>query len=92
MAKQIIEVELSGGKGRHHEHIEWVTWKDDAGGPSRREPRETVARRVANGERHYYAKGGGFTAEVEAYSKNNTWFIRTKGDQSKEDNLLSLVK
>jgi hypothetical protein len=92
MAKQIVRVELSDSSKRHHEYIAWVTWKDDAGGALVREPRQDVARRIENGERHYYTKGGGYVADVESYRRDGVLFIRTKGDKSKEDNLLSLVK
>jgi hypothetical protein len=85
MAKQIIKVELSKG-GTTHEHIEWVTWVE--GGTKQREARAEVARRIRNGESFYYTKAGNAKAEVETYGAT---FIRTKGDNSLRDNLLSLV-
>lgn len=85
MAKQIVKVELSKN-GTTHEHIEWVTWVE--GGTKEREARSKVAARIQAGEAFYYTKAGNQKAEVEHYGKD---FIRTKGDKSLKDNLLSLV-
>lgn len=85
MAKQIVKVELSKG-GTTHEHIEWVTWAEN--GKKERELRSKVAARIQAREAFYYTNAGGSRAEVEHYGKD---FIRTKGDKSIKDNLLSLV-
>ncbi|HEY4238349.1 MAG TPA: DUF3892 domain-containing protein [Kofleriaceae bacterium] len=84
MAKHIVKVELSKG-GSTVEHIEWVTSVES--GTKEREARSEIARRIRNGV-EYYTTGGGTRAEVEAYGKD---FIRTKGDGTTKDNLLSLV-
>jgi len=89
--KQIVKVELSSGAARHHEHIEWVWYADSTPLGRTPEKRETVAANINRGDSYYYTKGGGQTAQVEAYQRNGTWFIRTKGDSTTADNLLSLL-
>lgn len=91
MAKQIVKVELSSGASRHHEHIEWVWYADSSALGRTPEKRETVANNIRRGESYYYTRGGGQRAEVEAYERNGVWFIRTKGDSTTADNLLSLT-
>ena len=56
-----------------------------------KEKRETVAANINGGESYYYTVGGGQRAEVIAYQRNGVWFIKTKGDSTTADNLLSLV-
>jgi hypothetical protein len=38
----------------------------------------------------YFVHVRGYTVQVEAYEKGGEWFIRTKPDDTRKDNLLSL--
>ena len=82
MARQITCILTTSHQ--HHEHIVRVggTWGTTS--------REDCARDINAGRESYYVVGGGKRAEVEAYQRAGTWYIKTYPDSTKKDNLLSL--
>ena len=96
----IIAIKLKPGKHllqaheRKRKHIERVKWikdgesKEDA----RDESRERVAERIDIDHRRFYVCGtDGSVALVKTYQRSNgRWYLRTKRDRSKKDNLLAL--
>lgn len=96
----IIAIKLKPGKHglqaheRKRKHIERVKWinegerKEDA----RDESRERVAERINIDHRRFYVRGtDGSVTMVKTYQRpDGSWYLRTKRDRSRQDNLLAL--
>jgi hypothetical protein len=82
------------GAADHYVHIDEVKYVDDQAPlvPIRR-ARIDVAADINNLGVSYYSTGAdGSRAPVETVLLNGTWYIRTKSDGSKADNLLKLKR
>lgn len=92
MGKQIVAVHVEPTSlPVNWTHIASLKWRDEKGRPGE-ETREAIFHAIKAGESYYSVGTDTRRAEVEAYSVNGHPFIRTKGDISKPDNLLSLPR
>jgi hypothetical protein len=88
MAKQITCITKPHPQSDH----EAITHVGGLAGGSNRFyiPRTQCAMDINAGRESYFVHVGQYQIGVEAYQKNGNWYIRTKPDATKKDNLLSL--
>lgn len=94
MAKRILKVHLlPDANGSMRTHIERVLWAEDVVlDATNDELREVVATRIRNGQEFYTVGQDGCRADVETFELHGRLYLKTVGDSSKPDNLLSLPR
>lgn len=94
IANRILKIHLlPGANGSMRTHIDRVLWAYEVvPDATNDEPREDVARRIQRGEVFYTVGKDGRRAGVEVFELHHRLYLRTIGDTSEADNLLSLER
>lgn len=94
MANRILKIHLlPGTDGSKLTHIDRVMWANEfVLDATNDDPREEVVRRIQLGEVFYAVGTDGRRAGVEVFPLHHRLYLRTTGDTSEADNLLSLER
>jgi hypothetical protein len=90
---QITAIQLSAGtnsRGLHHIDRVYMEPLTPSADPKNWYRRTDVAAAINRGAISVISSGGGSTAQVTTFQLNTVWYLRTRSDGTREDNLLHL--